>query len=75
MKWIIKLIITFLLAISLVFLLKFNQTTIVVFTSHSRIDVSLSVILIATAITVIFLIYGINLFHKFKNLYNNNNSK
>jgi uncharacterized protein HemY len=70
MKWIIKLIITFLLAISLVFLLKYNQTTIVVFTANSRIDVSLNIILIASVITVIGLIYGVNLFHKIKQIYN-----
>ncbi len=71
MQWIVKLIITFLLAISLVFLLKFNQTTIVIFTSNNRIDVSLNIILIIAVITLICLVYGINLFHKIKKMYNN----
>jgi len=68
MKWLTKLIVIFILAIAFVFLLKFNSTTIVIFTKDNRIDVSLSIILVVLIVLVSLIVYGISILNKIRRL-------
>jgi uncharacterized protein HemY len=70
MKWLTKLIVIFILAIAFVFLLKFNNTTIVIFTKNNRIDVSLSIILVVLILFVSLILYGISILNKIRRLKN-----
>jgi hypothetical protein len=75
MKWIVKLILTFVLAISLVFLFKFNETTLILVMADKRIDISLNLIIVLTFIVIIFLIYSTKMFYRIKYLNESNEIK
>jgi uncharacterized integral membrane protein len=71
MKWLTKLIITFLLAMALVVALKYNNTTIAIFTNDTRVDFSLTLVMIVLFILGFILIYGVGLLKKLKPKYKN----